>query len=209
MWYFGWLFIVICIIVFVGFVYDALTPSVRYGYFGNIHRRSGCVQDFINFSALLGLIFFPTWLALYLWDIHPDKMRMDVYSESSVVTDTMYIQSAALNSELSGTFYLGFGKINQVDVYKFYKVVNKDSYVLTEVPVEWTRIQEVDSLELGTPHVISYYYTEGLITHNKIVKAMLNRDDTESFQGLHHIKEHVIFVPKGTIVSDLNKLNLK
>ena len=209
MWYFGGLFISLMLIVVSGFIIDGTTPRVRYSDFGNVRRRPRFVQEYINFCGLLALVVIPVWMALWLWDTHPEEMRIDSYNERSVVCDTMFIQSAALNSELSGTFYLGFGSIGEDDVYKFYRIVNRDSYVLTEVPAKWARIQEVDSAELIAPHVVSHYYTEGYIRHNRFIQLMLNRDHRELFRDLRHIKEHVIFVPRGTIVSDVSELNLK
>lgn len=134
---------------------------------------------------------------------------MSKYYDSSVVSDTTIIKSIALNNEIDGTFFLGIGNIDQEDVYKYYQVDDSVTFKLKHVPVKNTRVREVDTDSAFVPHIVSYYYTKGELHHWWFFRWMTNTDEVEYFDNLHKLKEHIIYVPKGTIVGDVSKLNLK
>lgn len=131
-----------------------------------------------------------------------------VYNQEKIQTDTITIKSASLNSELHGQFVLGCGSINEEDVYKFYEIIDSTSFKMQSVPTANTRIQEVDYDSTFVPHIISYYYTEYTRKNSWLYFALLNRKEVEIYTNQKILKEHVIYVPKGTIVGDLKDLNL-
>lgn len=195
-WYFGWLFVIIVVLCIIGMIY-ASVKGVQY--------YSTDYSLLFSSSMLILLITVISWILMITWT---NYNRLDDYNEQSVVSNTTHIKSASLNSELSGSFFLGIGAIDNEDVYKFYEIVSESSYKLMSLPVKNTRIQEVDVDSAFVPHVTSYYYTEGYTRHCWFVRAMLNKEEKEYSQDIHHLKEHVIYVPKGTIVDDFSKLNL-
>lgn len=195
-WYFGWLFVTIVVLCIIGMIY-ASVKGVQY--------YSTDYSSLFSSSMLILLITVISWILMITWT---NYNRLDDYNEQSVVSNTTHIKSASLNSELSGSFFLGIGAIDNEDVYKFYDIVSESSYKLMSLPVKNTRIQEVDVDSTFVPHVTSYYYTEGYTRHCWFVRAMLNKEEKEYSQDIHHLKEHVIYVPKGTIVDDFSKLNL-
>lgn len=195
-WYFGWLFVTIVVLCIIGMIY-ASVKGVQY--------YSTDYSSLFSSSMLILLITVISWILMITWT---NYNRLDDYNEQSVVSNTTHIKSASLNSELSGSFFLGIGAIDNEDVYKFYEIVSESSYKLMSLPVKNTRIQEVDVDSAFVPHVTSYYYTEGYTRHCWFVRAMLNKEEKEYSQDIHHLKEHVIYVPKGTIVDDFSKLNL-
>ena len=192
MWYFGWLFIAL-----IAFSSLGCFVSERYNKY-----------DFLNIISHLILIFsFICWIIMLMWDLSENR-KLDSYNENTVIADTTFIKSASLNSELHGIFMLGCGSIDETDVYKFYEVVDSNSFKIMTLPVAKTRIQEVELDSTFVPHVVSYYYTDGYIIHGWFYRSMLNRSEREDFHNIKHLKEHVIYVPKRTIVGDLSKLNL-
>lgn len=195
-WYFGWLFVIIVVLCIIGMIY-ASVKGVQY-------YSTDYSSLFAN-SMLTLLITIISWILMITWT---NYNRLDDYNEQSVVSNTTPIKSASLNSELSGSFFLGIGAIDNEDVYKFYEIVSESSYKLMSLPVKNTRIQEVDADSTFVPHVTSYYYTEGYTRHCWFVRTMLNKEEKEYSQDICHLKEHVIYVPKGTIVDDFSKLNL-
>ena len=195
-WYFGWLFVIIVVLCIIGIIY-ASVKGVQY--------YSTDYSPLFSSSMLILLITVISWILMITWT---NYNRLDDYNEQSAVSNTTPIKSASLNSELSGSFFLGIGAIDNEDVYKFYEIVSESSYKLMSLPVKNTRIQEVDVDSTFVPHVTSYYYTEGYTRHCWFVRAMLNKEEKEYSQDIHHLKEHVIYVPKGTIVDDFSKLNL-
>ena len=195
-WYFGWLFVIIVVLCIIGIIY-ASVKGVQY--------YSTDYSSLFSSSMLILLITVISWILMISWT---NYNRLDDYNEQSAVSNTTPIKSASLNSELSGSFFLGIGAIDNEDVYKFYEIVSESSYKLMSLPVKNTRIQEVDVDSTFVPHVTSYYYTEGYTRHCWFVRAMLNKEEKEYSQDIHHLKEHVIYVPKGTIVDDFSKLNL-
>lgn len=195
-WYFGWLFVIIVVLCIIGIIY-ASVKGVQY--------YSTDYSSLFSSSMLILLITVISWILMITWT---NYNRLDDYNEQSAVSNTTPIKSASLNSELSGSFFLGIGAIDNEDVYKFYEIVSESSYKLMSLPVKNTRIQEVDVDSTFVPHVTSYYYTEGYTRHCWFVRAMLNKEEKEYSQDIHHLKEHVIYVPKGTIVDDFSKLNL-
>lgn len=192
MWYFGWLFIV-CIVM--GFVSATMT-----------NRSSGWLNTFwANMTGLflLGGLIGWTFAGLYY------KMNTDVvYNLDKIQTDTVFIKSASLNSELHGQFVLGCGSVDEQDVYKFYEIIDSTSYKMKSVPTVTTRIQEMDSDASFVPHIVSYHYTEYTRNNSWLVRAMLNREEVEISTNQRILKEHILYVPKGTIVGDLSELNL-
>ena len=195
-WYFGWLFVIIVVLCIIGIIY-ASVKGVQY--------YSTDYSSLFASSMLILLITVISWILMITWT---NYNRLDDYNEQSVVSNTTPIKSASLNSERSGSFFLGIGAIDNEDVYKFYEIVSESSYKLMSLPVKNTRIQDVDVDSTFVPHVTSYYYTEGYTRHCWFVRAMLNKEEKEYSQDIHHLKEHVIYVPKGTIVDDFSKLNL-
>ena len=195
-WYIGWLFVLLIVLSVAGIVYASIKDVDYTTDYSSLFASSFLV-------LLLTLVF---WISMAIWNAVDH--RLDVYDEQSVVSDTTFIKSASLNSELSGTFFLGIGAIDNEDIYKFYEIVSESSYKLMTLPVKTTRIQEVDADSTFKPHVINYYYTEGYTNHWWFVRAMINREEKEYSKDVHHLKEHVIYVPKGTIVDDFSKLNL-
>ena len=197
-WIFGWLFVIIVLLTVAGMIFAWVKDR---GYYSSCDYSSLFVNSFFVL-----LITFCVWISMAIWT--SGDHRLDDYNEQSVVSNTTPIKSASLNSELSGSFFLGIGAIDNEDVYKFYEIVSESSYKLMSLPVKNTRIQEVDVDSTFVPHVTSYYYTEGYTRHCWFVRAMLNKEEKEYSQDIHHLKEHVIYVPKGTIVDDFSKLNL-
>ena len=194
-WYFGWLFIAVLALSILGIFYATKD------WYSN---RDGIL------NVSMGLLFIDVilWIPMIVWDLSNKSHKMDFYDERYNVCDTTIIKSAATNSELHGQFFLGCGTVDNEDVYKFYEVVDSNSYKMISRPAEHTRIQEVEADSTFVPHVVDYYYTEGTMKHCKFYQLMLNRPETENFHNIHQLKEHVIYVPKGTIVGDLSKLNL-
>ena len=193
-WYFGWLFVLLIVMSIAGLIF----VSIKDDYYTDYSS--------LFVSSMLTLMFtFIFWISTAIWNA--GDHRLDNYNERSVVSDTTFIKSASLNSELTGTFFLGIGAIDNEDIYKFYEIVSESSYKLMTLPVKTTRIQEVDADSTFKPHVINYYYTEGYTNHCWFVRAMINREEKEYSKDVH-LKEHVIYVPKGTIVDDFSKLNL-
>lgn len=196
MWYFGWLFIVL-MIIFVGlFIYA-------------IRSDSYSSDNLAHNTGILAFITFATWIGMTIFAVHGEIRIMSKYYDSSVVSDTTIIKSIALNNEIDGTFFLGIGNIDQEDVYKYYQVDDSVTFKLENVPVKNTRVREVDADSAFVPHIISYYYTKGELHHWWLFRWMTNTDEVEYFDNLHKLKEHIIYVPKGTIVGDVSKLNLK
>lgn len=196
MWYFGWLFIVL-MIIFVGlFIYA-------------IRSDSYSSDNLAHNTGILAFITFATWIGMTIFAVHGEIRIMSKYYVSSVVSDTTIIKSIALNNEIDGTFFLGIGNIDQEDVYKYYQVDDSVTFKLENVPVNNTRVREVDADSTFVPHIVSYYYTKGELHHWWFFRWMTNTDEVEYFNNLHKLKEHIIYVPKGTIVGDVSKLNLK
>ena len=196
MWYFGWLFIIL-MIIFVGlFVYA-------------IHSDSYSSDNLAHNTGILAFITFASWIGMTIFAVHGEIRIMSKYYDSSIVSDTTIIKSIALNNEIDGTFFLGIGTIDQEDVYKYYQVDDSVTFKLENVPVNNTRVREVDADSAFVPHIVSYYYTKGELHHWWFFRWMTNTDEVEYFDNLHKLKEHIIYVPKGTIVGDVSKLNLK
>ena len=197
MWYFGWLFIVL-MIVFVGLLFIYAIRSDSYSSDNLAHN-----------TRILAFITFATWIGMTIFAVHGEIRIMSKYYDSSVVSDTTIIKSIALNNEIDGTFFLGIGNIDQEDIYKYYQVDDSVTFKLEHVPVKNTRVREVDADSAFVPHIVSYYYTKGELHHWWFFRWMTNADEVEYFDNLHKLKEHIIYVPKGTIVGDVSKLNLK
>lgn len=194
MWYFGWLFIVLMIIV-IGLIVTFILNDAPEGEAGPL---------FCLIVVVLGL-----WLGAAVHRASGQSSKMDFYDETSIVEDTTIIKSAALNSELSGTFFLGIGSVDEEKSYQYYQVDDSVTFKLSFVPVDKTRIREVEVDSTFVPHIVSYYYTRGEQYYCWFVRAMVNADAVEKFDNIKHLKEHIIYVPKGTIVGDVSKLNLK
>lgn len=197
MWIFGWLTITF---VLLGIILLCI-PTDRYYY------TLYSIKYWVGFWSIVG--------GVMLWIFTAIDYKLDfesrVYNADKIVGDTMLIKSAALNSELQGTFVLGCGSIDSKDVYKFYEITDTagTSYRMKTLPVANTRIQEVlNSDSTFVPKVVTYYYTEYTKTNSWIYHAVLNVNEQQTFSNLRILKEHVIYVPKGTIVDDLSKLNL-
>lgn len=199
MWYFGWLFITLVAFSVLGILISERRNSLERGWFFD------CLNIISGTTLFLTII---CWIVMFFWDLNGADHKMDSYDPQSIVSDTTFIKSASLNSEIHGEFVLGCGSIDSEDVYKFYKIVDNNSFKLMTLPVAKSRIQEVELDSTFVPVTISYYYTEGYTNHCRFYRLMLNKRETEIFHDIKHLKEHVIYVPKGTIVGDLSKLNL-
>ena len=193
--YVGWLTILILVLFFI---FVLLT-----------NRSSGSINGFYATIATLTLVGFIGYFIVFL-EYKLDVNNSTVLNENEIRTDTILIKSAALNSEIHGEFVLGCGSVDNEDVYKFYQIVDSanTSYKLNSVPTKKTRIQEIEPDSSFVPHIITYYYTEYTRENNFFIRAFLNKPNPETFTNQNILKEHVIYVPKGTIVSDVSKLNI-
>ena len=127
-WYIGWLFVLLIVLSVAGIVY-ASVKDIDY----TTDYSSLFVCSFV--TLLMSFVF---WISMAIWN--SGDHRLDNYNEQSVISDTTFIKSASLNSELSGTFFLGIGAIDNEDIYKFYEIVSESSYKLMTLPVKTTRI---------------------------------------------------------------------
>ena len=194
--YIGWLTILILVLFFI---FATLT-----------NRSHGPINGF--YAAVTGILMAVGSIGYFIvfLEYKLDATNSVILNENEIRTDTILIKSAALNSEIHGEFVLGCGSVDNEDVYKFYQIVDSTntSYKLNSVPTKKTRIQEIEPDPSFVPHIITYYYTEYTRENNFFVRAFLNKPNSETFTNQNILKEHVIYVPKGTIVSDVSKLNI-
>ena len=184
---FGWIFYTVCTISFVVWLYEAVFK--RSSFFGP------CIF-LINFIVLLFTLMF------YISE------GIDYYDESSVVSDTIYIKSACLDSRLNGHFIIGTGNLNSSDVYKFYKKNDDGSFKLIDIPAESSEIKEYSPDSNLEPMVISKYYTKAVTNYGWFYVNYLGvqKEKIKNVKAL--FCDRTIIVPVGTVTENFSKINI-
>ncbi|UTG66803.1 hypothetical protein J2O02_18225 (plasmid) [Elizabethkingia anophelis] len=142
----------------------------------------------ISLAVILGIIYFAT-------------SNNKVTRENKTLKARIY--SLKGQSNIEGSFYLGYGHINTVDYYVFFmKDEKKNGFYKETIPVEKTLLIEKDTV----PNVVRNYLLRTELDNNIFKsKTIIDTIPYSIFNKIpSSIKyEYILTIPKGTITENL------
>lgn len=137
-------------------------------------------------GALIAALFFGLFTVLTVIGIESGELKLDHEERAYEIV------SLKSKSEISGSFFLGTGSIDDREYYYTFAEVEEDRYKRVTIPSDNSIIEETDE---KTPHVTKKYYVRDGV--DWIVPEWIDKGEVSKV-------EYNIYVPKGTIIKEFS-----